>query len=463
MLEKWTEVSQLGKEYQPDEDEMESILMRYFVGHRVYFYRLEKYMVVTDREAAKGKRNFFNDSKKQWTINYMSYFNALHGKFPKKEEVFSSAMKKAGDDEAERVAYAALLNAMYGEPINEDSEYIEQEGIYKVLRYTSIKCFHDGKTLVDTNQYVELSTTMLDPLAEIIRSLMHTDDNLRSISAAETAMHIYERFEGKRKQKKISSGYADLDKALNGGWKQEKMYVIAGVSGGGKSIMLLQFALNAAMAGKNVLYVSLEMDDTTIQDRIDVNLLGDHVTSVADMELQYSLDPERIVNEIYDKRMDMQGSIIVMYENELGSTADSYKKILKRANFDLMVVDYIGIMDTADGSNSENPHFKYKQIAEELRSLAKVFKLPVITANQLNADGYKKAVLDLTNLAYSNGIGYTMDFVAAISPDGDELQILKNRDGSAAPLRLAMNKPKYRVLELVYGDLLDSATTEETK
>jgi replicative DNA helicase len=292
---------------------------------------------------------------------------------------------------------------------------------------------------------------------------MHTDDNLRSISAAETAMHIYERFEGKRKQKKISSGYADLDKALNGGWKQEKMYVIAGVSGGGKSIMLLQFALNAAMAGKNVLYVSLEMDDTTIQDRIDVNLLGDHVTSVADMELQYSLDPERIVNEIYDKRMDMQGSIIVMYENELGSTADSYKKILKRANFDLMVVDYIGIMDTADGSNSENPHFKYKQIAEELRSLAKVFKLPVITANQLNADGYKKAVLDLTNLAYSNGIGYTMDFVAAISPDGDELQILKNRDGSAAPLRLAMNKPKYRVLELVYGDLLDSATTEETK
>lgn len=260
--------------------------------------------------------------------------------------------------------------------------------------------------------------------------------------------YIMDLYNNEINTEKLSSGFTDFDNVLNGGFRKGKLYVFAGISGGGKSILLLEYGLQAIKQGKNVLFISLEMNQFTIQNRINLNLLPNEYSCSNELTNIFKLNKGNFITDIKKAYLPLKGNLTIKYISNLGQRCKEIDTFFQTEKYDLCIIDYLGIMTTNNGMNEENIHFKYKQIAEEMRELAAVRDIPVLTAIQLNSDAYKEKSINLSNIAYSMGVVHTADFIAALQPTGDNLCIIKNRDGMTCNMGIEMNKAKYKVNRL---------------
>lgn len=412
------------------------MLLNYCLNNPTYFQSIKDYIITN------GKKSYFDDVKYQLIFNLAGKFFRKYNAFPSVKEF--NILTSGLDDDDEIKLYLNTIYENANKPFTGNPDFIKTQfkSLIETVRITEA-------IAIGTAQYYE--TNNIEALIESIREAKlppETDKNVMfDIGMGADFSFIQEILEQENKVGKIKTLYPDLDTILDGGFSNSKLYLFAGIAGGGKSIMLLQLALNACKQGKNVLYVSYEMDKRVMTYRTILNLLDDAINSKMDLMMAYTTNKADTVNTVQKAYSQLKGKFEIVCPIELGQSASDIEKYLEANKFDIAVIDYIGIMEpSSKGSTDDNPHFKYKKIAEELRALSKKFDIPVITANQLNADGYKKQTLDLTNMAYSTGIGHTLDFVCAINPDGETLSILKNRDGIACNLKIKMEKSKYKIL-----------------
>lgn len=221
------------------------------------------------------------------------------------------------------------------------------------------------------------------------------------------------------------------------GMRKSTLSCVASRTGGGKSVLMCHVAANTLRQGGNVLYITLEMAEERIAQRIDANLMNVPMKSLKTMDRD-------TFNTKLDKLRAKTNGKLVIKEYPMGSAhAGHFRALIEELKIkraftpDLIVVDYLGICASQRvKTNSANSYTIYGSVAEELRSLAQEYKLPVLTGVQINRAGIESSDIDMTDTSESMKIVHSLDlyFGFVRTEELDEMgqilvKILKNRYG----------------------------------
>jgi replicative DNA helicase len=219
-----------------------------------------------------------------------------------------------------------------------------------------------------------------------------------------------------RKESRIPFDLDYFNKITNGGLPNKTLNVVLAGTGVGKSLFMCHVASSVLAQGKNVLYITLEMAEERIAERIDANLMN------------VTLDQlKEIPKTIYDGRITklrekLEGKLIIKEYPTTGAHTGHFKALLNELQLkrqfkpDMIVVDYLNICASARfkaGANI-NSYTLIKSIAEELRGLAVEENIPILSATQTTRSGYGNTDVELTDTSESFGLPATVDFMFAL-------------------------------------------------
>ena len=213
------------------------------------------------------------------------------------------------------------------------------------------------------------------------------------------------------------------------------MNVALAGTGVGKSLFMCHVAAATLLQGKNVLYITCEMSEEKIAERIDSNLLGINIQDIADLPKQIF---ENKVNKLKKKTT---GKLIIKEYPTAAAHVGHFKALLNELTLktsfkpDLIFVDYLNICASQRFKGSTVNSYTYvKAIAEELRGLAVENNVPIVSATQTTRSGFGSSDIDLTDTSESFGLPATADFMFALISTEESEQLgqilikqLKNR------------------------------------
>ena len=241
-----------------------------------------------------------------------------------------------------------------------------------------------------------------------------------------------------KKETRIPFYLAFFNKITQGGLPRKTLNCILAGTNVGKSLAMCHMAAANLSAGYHVLYITLEMAEERIAERIDANLLNVELDTL-----------KKIPKEEYDRkfqsvRAKTHGTLIIKEYPTAAASTIHFRSLLNelhlKKNFqpDIIFVDYLNICSSArvkPGANINSYTF-IKSIAEELRGLAVEFNVPIMTATQTTRGGYANSDVDMTDISESFGVAATTDLLFALISTEDLQQLnqlmvkqLKNRYG----------------------------------
>ena len=253
-----------------------------------------------------------------------------------------------------------------------------------------------------------------------------------------------------------------FNKITKGGLVNKSLNVALAGTGVGKSLFMCHVAAGALTQMKNVLYITMEMAEERIAERIDANLMNVPIDQL-----------ENLSKDMFDKKMHKLtdkgvGKLIVKEYPTGAANANNFRSLLKELKIkrdfepDLICIDYLNICSSARMKamgGSINSYTYVKAIAEELRGLAVEFNLPVLTATQTTRGGFDNSDVGLADTSESFGLPATADLMFALisTEELDNLnQImikqLKNRyndpTGSNKKFVLGIDRAKMRLYDV---------------
>lgn len=202
-------------------------------------------------------------------------------------------------------------------------------------------------------------------------------------------------------EEKIPFDIKLLNKITQGGMASKAVYAVAAESGGGKSLLMSHVAAATLKLGKNVLYITLEMSEERIAERIDANLMRVNIDKLR------GLSKDEFMTKV-DKIQSKTHGRLFIKEYPTGSAHVGHFRALlselkMKQNFipDLVIVDYLGICASSrmKMGGSVNSYAYVKAIAEELRGLAVEQNFPIFTGAQLNRGGFDNSDVSMSNTA----------------------------------------------------------------
>lgn len=211
----------------------------------------------------------------------------------------------------------------------------------------------------------------------------------------------------------------DLDlfnKITNGGMPNKTLNVVLAGTGVGKSLFMCHVAASTLAQNKNVLYITMEMAEERIAERIDANLMN------IDMDQLHDLPRQMFDNRISKIKDKTEGRLIIKEYPTAGAHCGHFKSLLNelalKQSFrpDMIIVDYLNICTSSRIKQGAgvNSYTYIKAIAEELRGLAVEHNVPILSATQTTRGGFANTDVDLTDTSESFGLPATVDFMFAL-------------------------------------------------
>ena len=286
-----------------------------------------------------------------------------------------------------------------------------------------------------------------------------------------------ERYESyHRKEDKIPFDLEFFDKITKGGIPNKTLNIALAGTGVGKSLFMCHFASSVLLQGKNVLYITLEMAEEKIAERIDANLLNINIQDITDLpKVMYE-------NKVTSVSKKTQGSLIIKEYPTAAAHSGHFKGLLnelalkKSFRPDIIFIDYLNICASSRyrTNNNVNSYSYIKAIAEELRGLAVEANLPIVSATQTTRSGFASSDVDLTDTSESFGLPATADLMfALISTEELEglnqimVKQLKNRYNDPTINKrfvIGIDRAKMRLYDCeqkAQNDIVDSGQDEE--
>ena len=275
-----------------------------------------------------------------------------------------------------------------------------------------------------------------------------------------------------RKENKIEFDLEMFNKITAGGVSNKTLNIALAGTGVGKSLFMCHYAASVLLQGKNVLYVTCEMAEEKIAERIDANLLNTNIKEVAELPKTIF---EKKVNKLREKT---QGKLIIKEYPTASAHVGHFRSLLSelklKKNFipDIIFIDYLNICASSRYRSAVNVNsYNYvKAIAEELRGLAVEFDVPIFSATQTTRSGFTSTDPDLTDTSESFGLPATADLmIALISSDELEelgqimVKQLKNRYNDPTYNKrfvVGIDRPKMRLYDCeqeAQDDILDTS------
>ncbi len=276
------------------------------------------------------------------------------------------------------------------------------------------------------------------------------------------------------KEERTSFGLDYFDKITKGGLPDKTLNIALAGTGVGKSLFMCSFASSVLLQGKNVLYITMEMAEERIAERIDANLLDTNIQDITD------IPRPMFESKIAGIQRKTQGQLFIKEYPTASAHAGHFDALLKELQLkkafrpDIVFIDYLNICNSSRyraGSNV-NSYTVVKSIAEELRGLAVKYKLPIVSATQTTRSGFGSSDVSLTDTSESFGLPATADLMFALISN-EELEgmgqimvkQLKNRYNDPTLHRkfvVGIDRAKMRLYDVeqtAQDDVLESSPT----
>jgi archaellum biogenesis ATPase FlaH len=233
----------------------------------------------------------------------------------------------------------------------------------------------------------------------------------------------------------VSTGWAAIDKKLFGGFNRGELNIFAGGSGAGKSLFLANLGVNWALAGMNVLYLTLELSESLVSMRVD-----SMVTGIPSREVFKNIDDVEVKVKMIGKK---SGAFQVKYMPS-GKTPNDVRSYIKEyeiktgKKIDVLLIDYLDLlMPNGSKVSAENLYIKDKFVSEELRNLAMELNTVFVTAAQLNRGAVEEIEFDHSHISGGLSKIQTADNVFGIFTSRAmrergryQIQLMKTRSSS---------------------------------
>ncbi len=415
------------------------------------------------------KADYFEDLNQKIVFEEISSFVEQYNKPATKEILCIEAEKRSDINDSSYKDVTNLISSLNDEPseyewlITTTEKWCRDRAIYLALM-ESIQ-LADGKD--DTKGRDAIPTILSDALAVSFDSHVGHD----------YLLDYEERYESyHRKEDKIPFDLEFFDKITKGGIPNKTLNIALAGTGVGKSLFMCHFASSVLLQGKNVLYITLEMAEEKIAERIDANLLNINIQDITDLpKVMYE-------NKVTSVSKKTQGSLIIKEYPTAAAHSGHFKALLnelalkKSFRPDIIFIDYLNICASSRyrTNNNVNSYSYIKAIAEELRGLAVEANLPIVSATQTTRSGFASSDVDLTDTSESFGLPATADLMFALisTEELEELnQImvkqLKNRYNDPTINKrfvIGIDRAKMRLYDCeqkAQNDIVDSGQDEE--
>ena len=351
------------------------------------------------------------------------YFSGIHRILLNKIQAYSLKYNKAPTNQALTISIGEDRTVSEGE-LPALSEWLENNMVStsdpkwlldETEKYCKDKAIYNA--IMEGIQIIDGKNRDLGPdaLPDLLSKALQVgfDNNVGHdyIQNADKRYEFYHRLE-----EKMPFDLAMFNEITEGGLANKTLNVILAGTGVGKSLCMCHMAANAVSQGKNVLYITLEMSEERIAERIDANLMNLPIGQLKDLSKQMFEDRISKINA------KIQGRLIVKEYPTASAHAGHFKALINelklKRNFapDIIFIDYLNICSSSrfkSGSN-QNSYTIIKSIAEELRGLAVEEDLPIVTATQTTRGGYNNSDVELTDTSESFGLPATADLMIAL-------------------------------------------------
>lgn len=378
------------------------------------------------------KQDYFTESTEKIIFNEIHKFTTHYNSTPQIEAIELAIQERRNltNEEVEKCeSYLQEIKKSTQEKseiqwlVNETERFCQEKAIYNaVLGSISIL---DGKD--KTHDKGAIPKILSDALGVSF-------DNSIGHDYLENSDERYEFYH--KHEEKIPFDLEYFNKITKGGLPNKTLNIALAGTGVGKSLFMCHVAASCMVQGKNVLYITLEMAEEKIAERIDANLLNVTIDDLMNLP-----------KDIYDKRINKLrektiGKLIIKEYPTASASTIHFRNLLNELNLkrnfipDIIFIDYLNICCSSriKPGASVNSYTYVKAIAEELRGLAVEFNVPIVSATQTTRSGYTNSDPGLEDTSESFGLPATADFMFALvtSEELEELgQImvkqLKNR------------------------------------
>ena len=418
------------------------------------------------------KKEYFHDQIEKLVFGAIQDFIATYNALPTKEAIVIDLDKKTSLTEPQFEELGKLMESLTDEDVPEldwlssqTEDFCKDKAVYNAIM-ESIHILEDKSDSKTPNAIPEI-------LSDALAVSFDTHIGHDYIEDAEERYDFYHRVE-----KKVPFDLEYFNTITGGGTPQKTLNIIMAGTGVGKSLFLCHHAANCLTQNQNVLYITCEMAEERIAERIDANLFDMTIDDVQDLPRQ-----------MYYKKLEgfkshLKGKLIVKEYPTATANVNHFRALLdelwmkKQFKPDIIFIDYLNICASArlkNGSNV-NSYTYIKAIAEELRGMAVERSVPIFSATQVNRTGFNNSDVGLEDTSESFGLPATADFMIALISteeleENNQIMVkqLKNRYNDVASNKkfiLGINRGKMKLYDVDKNDqsgLLQTNQTKDTK
>ena len=419
------------------------------------------------------KSEYFEDPPEKLVFKLIQEYILKHNDLPTKQSLLIDLDQIDGIHETEYTKSNEIINTL-NKPsdfkditpwlLEQSETFCQDKAIYNAVV--------NAIAILEGNEKTHLSkgaipTVLSDALAVSFDPHVGHD----FIEDAEDRFDFYHRVE-----EKLEFDLELFNKITKGGLPKKTLNICLAGTGVGKSLFMCHQAASCLSINKNVLYITLEMAEERIAERIDANLLDIPMDQL-----------EEIPRDMYKKKIDKlkgktNGKIIIKEYPTASASALHFKNLLGELNLkrnfvpDIIFIDYLNICTSSiirAGANV-NSYTYIKSIAEELRGLAVEHNVPIMSATQTTRTGFTSTDIGLEDTSESFGLPATADFMFALisSEEMEELnqmlvKQLKNRYNDPTSYRkfiIGVDRSKMRLYDVdqkAQEDIADSGQDDE--
>ena len=361
---------------------------------------------------------FTNSTEKTIFTEILSFTNTYH-KQPSIEAIQISIKELrtiTDEEETECDTYLKALEKEYNKLedlewlVNKTEKFCQDRAIYNAVM-ASI-------TILDSTDKTTDKGAIPSLLSDALAVSFDTSVGHDYLESADERYQFYHQ-----KEERIPFDLEFFNKITKGGLPAKTLNIALAGTGVGKSLFMCHVAAGAMSQGKNVLYITMEMAEEKIAERIDANLLNVSLDDLSELP-----------RDVYVKKVDRvkrhtTGKLIIKEYPTASASTTHFKTLLNELNLkksfrpDIIFVDYLNICCSSrikPGSNI-NSYTYVKSIAEELRGLAVEFGVPIVSATQTTRSGFTSSDPGLEDTSESFGLPATADLMFALITS-EELQ-----------------------------------------
>jgi len=398
------------------------------------------------------KEDYFKTREEVILFNKINDFVIKYNNLPTKEAISIELSNAKGLTEDEYKITKNLLNGLQKSPIeyqwllDTTEKFCKDRAVHNAV-LSGIQIL-DGKDKQHTPEAIP--TILSDALA------VSFDTNIGHdyLNQSEERFAYYHK-----EEERIKFDLTYFNRITKGGIPPKTLNIALAGTGVGKSLFMCHLASSVILQGKNVLYITLEMAEERIAERIDANLLDVTIDEL------YKLPKKFYDDKIKKLQNRAQGQLIIKEYPTASAHAGHFKSLLDELSLkksfkpDIVFIDYLNICSSSrfKGGNISS-YFYIKAIAEELRGLAVRYDVPIVSATQTTRTGYMSSDVGLEDTSESFGLPATADFMFALISNEEleslgqmKVKQLKNRYNDPAVNRafiLGVDRSKMRLFDV---------------